>query len=83
MKQPEALRLAEIMDAKGSRQRNELGDYWGDSWCNKAADELRRLHEANQAMLEALKLFVIENKTHTEFERFEMARDAIAKGEKK
>jgi hypothetical protein len=43
--QPEALRLAEIMDAKGSRQRNALGDYWGDSWCNKAAAELRRLHD--------------------------------------
>jgi hypothetical protein len=56
--QPEALILAEIMDAKGSRQRNELGDYWDDSWCNKAATELRRLHEVNTDLLEALKKVV-------------------------
>jgi hypothetical protein len=64
MKQPEALILAEIMDAKGSRQRNELGDYWDDSWCNKAAAELRRLHEVNTELLEALELIVTWNRDH-------------------
>lgn len=44
MKQPEALRLAD-----------ELAKCWGDSRIDEAIAELRRLHEANQAMLEALK----------------------------
>ena len=45
MKQPEALRLADELD---------VGDF--DVLTNyAAAAELRRLHEANQAMLEALK----------------------------
>lgn len=42
-KQPEALRLAEILEA-GSHQFNE-----------EAADELRRLHALNQEMLNALR----------------------------
>lgn len=43
-----------------------------------------RLIAASPDLLEALLLFAVENKTHTEFERFEVARSAIAKatGEK-
>ena len=67
--QPEALRLADEVVAQVFFSREAV------------AAELRRLYEANQVMLEALKLFVIENKTHTEFERFEVARAAITKGE--
>ena len=45
MKKPEALRLADALCAAPERSRTSF----------EAAAELRRLHEANQAMLEALK----------------------------
>jgi hypothetical protein len=47
-KQPEALRLAE---------KSEKGHWIGstDAWREEAAAELRRLHEVNQMLLEALK----------------------------
>lgn len=45
-KQPKALRLADAL--------NEKPDSDGD--CREAAAELRRLHEVNQELLEALKL---------------------------
>ena len=44
--QPEALRLADAL--------NEKPD--SDGHCREAAAELRRLHEVNQELLEALKL---------------------------
>ena len=80
MKQPEALRLADELDGTVKT------GYW------EAAAELRRLHEANQAMLEALKLGVGEtldyiSRNHlTGAENNQwivQARDAIAKGEAK
>lgn len=45
--QPNALRLAKWLDAMPSS---------GYALTNQAAAELRRLHEVNQALLEALKL---------------------------
>ena len=45
--QPNALRLAKLLDAMPSS---------GYALSNQAAAELRRLHEANQELLEALKL---------------------------
>ena len=71
--QPEALRLADELD---------VGDF--DVLTNyAAATELRHLHEANQAMLEALKWIdqyyrIERNKNHMVAEQ---ARSAIAKGE--
>ena len=53
-KQPNALVLAEIMDSKALGKKNDIGDYWADGWCSEAADELRRLHEENQAFLNVL-----------------------------
>ena len=44
--QPEALRLADELDEKPD----------SDGHCREAAAELRRLHEANRELLEALKL---------------------------
>lgn len=65
MKQPEALRLAENLE-----KWNYATSYQG-----QAAAELRRLHEANQAMLEALKEITLEHGMT------DKARAAIAKGE--
>ena len=48
-KQPEALRLAELLDLFGC-DANDL----------KAAAELRRLHEVNAELVEALRLMNIE-----------------------
>jgi hypothetical protein len=71
--QPEALRLADILQHKlPSIECLEI-----------AAAELRRLHEANQAMLEALKLIAGQTydpwTNYAEAQRY--ARAAIAKGE--
>ena len=78
MKQPEALRLADILQHKLP----------SIECLEAAADELRRLHEANQAMLEALKqiysIVVIHSAaTNNDFAWAELnaVRDAIAKGE--
>lgn len=48
-KQPEALRLAYIIEANWDRQYGK-----------QAADELRRLHEVNAELVEALRLMNIE-----------------------
>ena len=66
MKQPEALRLADALCAAPERSRTSF----------EAAAELRRLHEANQAMLEALGL-ILASDDWLEIER--IARAAIAK----
>lgn len=81
MKQPEAMRLADALCAAPERSRTSF----------EAAAELLRLHEANQAMLEALK--EIKERIHTSpiyvmyasevFDSFYQSRlyEAIAKGE--
>ena len=70
--QPEALRLADAL--------NEKPD--SDGHCREAAAELRRLHEVNQQLLDALK--EIADGASSEFEDAwcgEIARAAITKGE--
>jgi hypothetical protein len=78
MKQTEALRIAEILKREcalvASRDATE------------AAAELRRLHEANQAMLEALKSLADLYDTDEgcrSLPQYIAARAAIAKGEAK
>lgn len=68
--QPKALRLADELDGTVKT------GYW------EAAAELRRLHGANQAMLEVLK-DLMDGTGDMTSERVEKARAAIAKGEKK
>ena len=74
--QPNALRLAKSLDAMPSS---------GYALSNQAAAELRRLHEVNQELLEALKYLTafIEQAypNATEWVRYTKARAAIAKGE--
>ena len=54
-KQPEALRLAnELEDSLYSSDGTSLSLYC-QGIADEAADELRRLHESNQELLEALK----------------------------
>ena len=76
--QPEALRLAEILE-RGSRQFN-----------NEASTELRRLHALNAELLEALKLNYAElssqwtpyiRANEKEVAAMKAARDVIAKAE--
>ena len=76
--QPEALRLAEILEL-GSRQFN-----------NEASTELRRLHALNAQLLEALKLNYAELSSKwtpyiranaAEVAAMKSARDAITKAE--
>lgn len=76
--QPEALRLAEILEL-GSRQFN-----------NEASTELRRLHAINAELLEALKLTYSElssqwspyiRANEKEVAAMKAAREAIAKAE--
>lgn len=76
--QPEALRLAEILEL-GSRQFND-----------EASTELRRLHALNAELLEALKLNYAELSSKwtpyiranaAEVAAMKSARDAIAKAE--
>lgn len=76
--QPEALRLAEILEL-GSRQFN-----------NEASTELRRLHAINAELLEALKLNYAELSSKwtpyiranaAEVAAMKSARDAITKAE--
>lgn len=81
-KQPEALRLAELLESPG------YGYHTTPAQC---AFELRRLHEANQVMLEALKglddaycragLPLSKDERHEDRMRLIAARAAIAKGE--
>lgn len=54
----------------------------GGTWGDEAADELVRLHEANQAMLGALKELV-NGYGFAPGHSIEKARAAIAKGESK
>ena len=72
MKQPEALRLADEL-AVFATWRDDVTGTLG-----KSAAELRRLHEANQAMLEALK-WIDPWTNGAEAQRHAIA--AIAKGE--
>ena len=76
--QPEALRLAEILEL-GSRQFN-----------NEASTELRRLHALNAELVEALKLTYSElssqwspyiRANEKEVAAMKAAREAIAKAE--
>lgn len=76
MKQPEALRIAELLESPG---------YGYSTTPAQCAAELRRLHEANQAMLEALKhasgeLYRVSCYCNT-YEVLGFVNDAIAKGE--
>lgn len=73
--QPEALRLADAL--------NEKPD--SDGHCREAATNLRRLHEVNQELLEALKgVLEVFAKPHNEtLLEVIAARAAIAKGEQK
>ena len=69
MKQPEALRLADALDC-----HEHVG-------MSKAAAELRRLHEANKAMLEALKSLEGVGSVIKWDGQWELCIAAIAKGE--
>ena len=71
-KQPAALRLADELDEKPD----------SDGHCREAAAELRRLHEVNQELLEALKSLV-QVVAHLDPcpATLEQARAAITKGE--
>lgn len=53
-KQPEALRLADWLDALDVRSPDRIQN------CVSAAAELRRLHEVNQELLNALRLMQID-----------------------
>ena len=74
-KQPEALRLATAL--------TEHVEYYGDEFSEEkgclAAAELRRLHEVNQELLEALLDLQRQYKYVTEFMDWGKARAAIAK----
>lgn len=82
-KQPEALRLAKILQEES---QDNPDDY---RW--QAGQEIERLHEANQAMLSALKLAVTlvhgdvirvrEIEKNKLFSAFKQWNKAIAKGE--
>ena len=75
-KQPEALRLAEKMESYKLCS--------GYAWhCHKAAAELRRLHEVNAELLEALKAIKDHPNTRYEVEAQlgESTWNAIAKAE--
>ena len=78
--QPEALRLAELFEFESDP----------DSLYRKAADELRRLHEANTELLAALKVAAIaiheyrtQGAPHAYWDDVEyQAAEAIAKAER-
>lgn len=77
MKQPEALRLAESLERDCEMS---WPDYDNQT---EAAVELRRLHEANQAMLEALKAarhMIVEDESPIGWS-VDRIDEAIAKGE--
>ena len=62
--QPEALRLAD-----------SLAKCWGDSRIDETIAELRRLHEVNQELLEALKLITeVGDRSATEISRAAIAK---------
>ena len=69
--QPEALRLAHWIESESKDPR-----------VRDAADELRRLHESNQELLEALKALSDADETdYISIIIWEQARAAIAKAE--
>ena len=70
-KKPEALRLAELLDGDKSAHHEE------------SANELRRLHEVNQALLEALRNISLcsQNSMSSKTECGTIARAAITKAE--
>jgi hypothetical protein len=74
IKQPEALRLAD-----------ELESFCVDAPVFQAADELRRLHEVNAELLEALKALIDMDVAYQRGEKVvqavEAAKAAIAKAE--
>ena len=73
-KQPEALRLAEVFPYLEGGERSQ--------WIMDAAAELRRLHEVNQELLEALKTVMgdVNHGQHMTWEqRCKQARAAINK----
>ena len=79
--QPEALRLAdELEDSLYSADGTSLSPY-GQGIADKAAAEVRRLHESNQELLAALKLArsIIG---HPDDAHTRMISDAIAKAER-
>lgn len=71
-KEPEALRLAEGAPYLEGGERGQ--------WIMSAADELRRLHENNQELLEALK-HAAEHAYWTDIEQQLYAAIAKAEGE--
>lgn len=80
---PNALKLANLIDEKGEWFWCN-GDYYTEL-PNQAAAELRRLHEVNQALLEALKntvlIFTPAAKDCTSANVIDKAKVAIAKAE--
>lgn len=70
-KQPEALRLADI-------SKNGSWIVSTNAWREEAEIELRRLHEINSELLEALKVLVANGGIGSE-DMFDDARAAIAK----
>lgn len=76
--QPEALRLADAL-----LNQVETNVEWGQGQVDSAAAELRRLHEVNQELLEALKE-VYDNLIHSDdvCEATTKVRAAINKAER-
>ena len=77
-KQPEALRLADESD------NDEFID-WASRWKEESTKELRRLHEVNAELLEALKALIDMDVAYQRGEKVvqavEVAKAAIAKAE--
>ena len=70
VKQPEALRLADEMD-------KECADLWDK---DAIQDELRRLHEVNQELLDSFaEILAVKFSNWSDGEMREIARAAIAK----
>jgi len=84
MTEPRTLRLANILE-KEAEKRNGAGDYSGEMWCGAGADELRRLHEVNQKLLNALHCISLaaQDSGSTRDGMGLEARKAIAKAEGK
>jgi hypothetical protein len=82
MTQPEALRLADVME--GLNTNRQLASDWNrisPSTCNATSSELRRLHEVNQELLGALKEIATAFISQTAPEEYlkQVAMRAIAK----
>ena len=83
--QPEALRLAdELEDSLYSADGTSLSPY-GQGIADKAAAEVRRLHESNQELLAALRDLMADNSDLSMTQHlalYRKARAAIAKAER-